>query len=365
VSALAVARQAEPAPGRARMGWRGDCLTALLSTWLIAGVFLDAWAHNTRPSLETFFTPWHAVLYSGFLATGGWIAWSLGRGVRRAGSWAGGVPAGYGLAGAGILVFAVAGVGDMIWHLTFGVERNLAALLSPTHIGLFVGMLLIVTAPLRAAWAEPAGPPAGWRPLLPAALSLTLAGTLTAFVLQPFHPLAHNFASRRLAALILERSAGAPFVMGRNIQVGVAGFMLATVCLFVPLVLLLRRWRPPAGMTAAMLAVQCVLMQGSGGFREPELAAFGVVGALAVEAMARGLRPGAGSPGRLLAFCGLAPPAFWGIYLAGIAVRDEGLGWSPEVWGGTLIWTALALFGVGLALAPGPASAPTPAPRRA
>src|SRR6266571_3197808 len=39
-----------------------------LSTWLMAGAYLDAWAHRHLARLETFYTPWHAVLYSGMLA---------------------------------------------------------------------------------------------------------------------------------------------------------------------------------------------------------------------------------------------------------------------------------------------------------
>src|SRR5262245_28799356 len=35
------------------------------AAWLVAGAYLDAWAHTNRSNLETFFTPWHAVLYSG------------------------------------------------------------------------------------------------------------------------------------------------------------------------------------------------------------------------------------------------------------------------------------------------------------
>jgi hypothetical protein len=341
-----VGRSADASPGS---GAR-DLVTALLCTWLIAGVFLDAWAHNTRPALESFFTPWHAVLYSGFLATGAWILAVRWRGRGAGGGRPAGGPAGYGLAAAGVALFALAGLGDMLWHVAFGIERDLAALLSPTHLGLFVAMLLIVTAPVRAAWPQPGAAPASWRGLLPVALSLALTGTLLAAILQPFHPLAHNFASRRLAALILERSAGSWFVMARNVQAGLAGFMLATVCLFGPVLLLVCRWRPPPGMITAMLAFQSVLVQASSGFREPSLAALGAAGALAADALARGIRPWRPGRGRLLAFAGVAPPLFWGLYLAGIAVRDGGLGWRTEVWSGTLVWTGLVLLGVALAL---------------
>lgn len=36
----------------------------------MAGVFIDGFAHsNLRNTIEDFFTPWHAILYSGFTAT--------------------------------------------------------------------------------------------------------------------------------------------------------------------------------------------------------------------------------------------------------------------------------------------------------
>src|SRR5437588_240720 len=50
-------------------GGRGfDRAATALGGWLIGGVYLDGWAHRHRANLETFFTPWHAVLYAGFLA---------------------------------------------------------------------------------------------------------------------------------------------------------------------------------------------------------------------------------------------------------------------------------------------------------
>ena len=45
----------------------------LLGTWLLVGVMVDGWAHNNLEALETFFTPWHALFYSGFVATAGWV----------------------------------------------------------------------------------------------------------------------------------------------------------------------------------------------------------------------------------------------------------------------------------------------------
>ena len=67
---------------RQRLSYRADMITVVLSLWVLLGVFLDAWAHNNLAQLETFFTPWHAVLYSGFVALAGWSCWILWRGVR-------------------------------------------------------------------------------------------------------------------------------------------------------------------------------------------------------------------------------------------------------------------------------------------
>jgi hypothetical protein len=41
-------------------------------------------------------------------------------------------------------------VGDLSWHLAFGIERDIAALLSPTHLGLFTGAFLTSAWP---SWA--------------------------------------------------------------------------------------------------------------------------------------------------------------------------------------------------------------------
>lgn len=54
----------EAPPGNVRFDW----IMVLVTIWGMGGLFLDGWAHSNVPQLETFFTPWHAVLYSGYLA---------------------------------------------------------------------------------------------------------------------------------------------------------------------------------------------------------------------------------------------------------------------------------------------------------
>jgi hypothetical protein len=346
------ARLAVPA---ARMGWRGDLLTVLLATWLIAGLFIDGWAHNTRPLLETFFTPWHAVFYSGFGAVAAWICWSVWTRRRAAGSWRAAVPAGYGLGLAGVAIFLVSGLGDMSWHVVFGIERDIAALLSPTHLGLFVGAFLIVTTPLRSAWADPGlGRRVGLGRLLPAVLSLTLAASLTAFMFQYLHPVNENFVSVGHELFLVQAFATFqyPFVHRLAVEAGVTGFMLSSALLFGPLLFLLRRWRPPVGSAAIVLGVQCLLMQALTGFSDAGLAVLGLLGAAAVEGLLAILRPSLTPRWRLRAFCAVAPVAFWGVYLAGIGLHDGGLGWKAELWGGALVWSGLTLLALAMFMLP-------------
>jgi WD40 repeat protein len=160
------------------------------SAWLVAGIYLDGWAHN-HAKVDSFFTPWHAVLYSGYAACAAVLFASvrLEAGRLRA-------PRGYGLAVLGALLFGVAGVLDMLWHITFGVEVNVSALLSPTHLLLASGATLMVLGPLRAAWSSER--PA-WVPVL---VSATFGYAVVTFMTQFAQPLIWPEASADFSRVI-------------------------------------------------------------------------------------------------------------------------------------------------------------------
>jgi hypothetical protein len=114
-----------------------------------------------------------------------------------------------------------------------------------------------VTAPLRSALAEPAWDRrAGLGRLLPAVLSATLAGVLVAFMFQYLHPIYENAVSLDHLDLLL--GSFDAFQVGYVREVcliaGIAGFLVATVTLFGPLVWLARRWRLPAGAACSCSA---------------------------------------------------------------------------------------------------------------
>src|SRR4029079_10956361 len=94
---------ADPAP----LTKRDRIAFLVFSTWAIVGLFLDGWSHNHHKP-ETFFTPWHAVLYSGFGV--GLAYWTFeGRRRARAGEQ---VSLPDRLTIAGLLIFGIAAVGD-------------------------------------------------------------------------------------------------------------------------------------------------------------------------------------------------------------------------------------------------------------
>lgn len=73
----------------------GHFITMLLGAWLVLGIFIDGYAHN-HGVVETFFTPWHAILYSGFLVCAAWIIGLILYARKRNGcSWKEAIPSGY------------------------------------------------------------------------------------------------------------------------------------------------------------------------------------------------------------------------------------------------------------------------------
>jgi hypothetical protein len=160
---------------------------SICSAVFVAGVSVDLWAHNNiRPLFETFFTPWHGLLYGGFVLLAAQILSTLLLNHRRSrGHWSRSLPAGYELTPIGVGIFVFGGIFDLIWHSVFGIEADLDALVSPSHLLLLLGAFLMVGAPLRGrAAASQAQAP--WSVALAALLSLTVLVPFFAFFTSPF-----------------------------------------------------------------------------------------------------------------------------------------------------------------------------------
>ena len=316
-----------------------DIITLAAGVWLLTGTYVDGWAHNNLRDLETFFTPWHAILYSGFAACAVWIAALTWRRHAPGARWTEAIPAGYGAAAAGVLLFLMSGAADFAWHSVFGIEQGLKALFSPSHLGLATGGFLILSAPFSSAWHSPQR---SWPRLMPAVVSAMLSGMVAAFILQEFAVFARHGLIQTYSG-----AAGAPAVVvptSSSIMVSLASFFVSTAVIFVPVLLLSLRWRLHAAVPAAMALLPSVALQIMVALRDAWLVPVALVGAVLVGVVWAVVRPKPDRHARLMTAIGLAPVAFWAPYFTGVALRDGALSFSPEIWGGTLAWTGLEML---------------------
>lgn len=253
-----------PARGRPLGGLRFDWTIIVFTGWTLAGVYLDGWAHLHVPQLETFFTPWHAVLYSGFLAAATFLVGSLLRNRMKGYPWAEALPDGYQLSLLGAVIFAAAGVGDMFWHLAFGVESDFEALFSPTHLGLALGAALIGTGPLRAGWrrSDVDADPRSWVTQLPVILSLAFLLSAFTFFTQDAHPFGLTWPAEALRpSPATVRLLGYPSSTEEIFQLlGAFGIVLQSGILMGVVLLALRRWRLRPGSLTLLFTLNASLM---------------------------------------------------------------------------------------------------------
>ncbi len=263
---------------------RLDWTMATLSAVFVGGVYLDGWAHTHGQVDQSFFTPWHAVFYGGYVVVAAVLAviWLGGR--ARGLPWRRAMPAGYELALVGALVFAVGGLTDLIWHTVYGIEVGVEAVLSPTHLLLAVGLGLIATGSVRAGWRRnEAG--SRWTAQGPVVLGILSTLSVLTFFTQYAHPLVFVAAGR-----------GHPF--GGAVGLGVASILLQAVILMAAVLLAARR-RLPRGGLALMLALNGVgmgFLDFSGGY-PLALVVAAVVTAVLIDVVYAVLRPGASRPG--------------------------------------------------------------------
>lgn len=337
-----------------------DGVTAVLGAWLIVGLFLDGYMHNTQgDQLESFFTPWHGVLYSGFVAAAVWIALPMRGAAGPVRERLAALPRGYAAGAVGALIFAVGGMGDTVWHSLLGIEVDLEALLSPPHLVLFVGAALMLTTPARAAWARHEDAPT-LRTFAPALASVTLTTLLVGFFfmyssgLFDFHATAAFAGAFAPGGLLAET----PFLWDVLSGHGVVARLLTTVILMLPALLLVVRWQTPAGTFTILFAAFALFMWVLEDFRLPAVVAAGIVAGIAADVLVARLRPSGERRGALRVFAASVPAVLWLAHFGLLAVAGE-LGWPVTMWGGVVLFAAGTGYVLSLLAAP-PAVPQTP-----
>jgi hypothetical protein len=316
-----IAERKAPSPSDARSR-RHDIATVFFGLWMATALYIDGWSHlNDEP--ETFFSPWHVMLYSGF---GTAVAYFAVEDMRQRRSGARSID---GIGVLGLALFAVAGVADFLWHEIFGVEADLETLLSPSHLGLLASGVLIFSTPFRSAWKRGGEQEPSFRSFLPALLSITLSTAVTSFFLS-------YLSAFRVPALLLHSNVALLFL--HQLQV-IGSVLITNVLLLVPTLLVLRRWRPPLGSFTILYSTIGISMVAIDSFRWPRLAIPAVVGGVLADLIVR--VAGSRSPSattRLIA--GLVPAGMWCAWVAAVEAT-LGVYWSPE-----LVWGTVALAGL-------------------
>jgi hypothetical protein len=347
---------------RQQTSWRDDMVTAALCAWVVAGIALDAWAHQSA-RLETFFTPWHGVLYSGFAVLMVWMVGRVAAATRPRRALAA-VPVGYGLGVIGTAIFLVSGIGDGIWHTVFGIEQDIEATLSPTHIGLFVGALLVFTTPLRAVWSsDRLGAAPSLRAFMPALLSLTFATVLTSFLFFYLSAFRDPASTLPFEQRVSHASGSFPALEATR-QLGVASVLLTNLLLLAPVLLLLRRWRPPFGSATLLFTTVAAVSTATQEFAHGELVFAALAGGLVADwSIAWSSRVSSPTATHRLVAT-VTPLALWGSYFLVLQLRD-GIAWAAELWTGSIIFASLSGFALSLLMAPPPPAAPADEPQTA
>jgi hypothetical protein len=323
---------------------------------MLTGLYLDVWAHRTLGVVETFFTVWHAMFYSGFLATGAWLAGSIMRLTRHAGGRKLIIPLGYDTAVIGFAVFGAGGVFDWLWHTIRGIEQSLTALMSPPHLTIMVGGVLILSAPFRAAWLSSENRTPSRRTFAPALVALALAVTLvTLFMMFHWGFDALDYATApgraRFATSFVDSEEGRRRLANLTMTHGYTNVLLSNIVLFGPVLLMLRRWRPPIGTVATFFGVVTAYMAGLGTFDSWEWIPVAIAVGLGIDVLIHLLRPAPNRLGALRVFAIAGPVLLWGVYFGLVHARFEVV-WPVEVWVGTIMWSGIIGWGLSLLAVP-------------
>ena len=141
-------------------------------SWFLIGTWIDASAHSyLNGDLESFFTPWHAVLYSGY-AFSVLSTMYIKNSIKD-------YRIDIGVLGA--VIFGIGGGLDLLWHTFLGIEQGVEPLVSPSHLMLFLGAFLMLAYVFASR-------PNKETLDTPAVITVGAAFSLITFITQFLHP---------------------------------------------------------------------------------------------------------------------------------------------------------------------------------
>ncbi len=335
-----------------RHGWpaatrRFDLVALLLAAWVLLGGYVDGVAHVHGATDDTFFTPFHLLLYTGLLAKGLFLAGMQLRNVQRGHSWHQALPRGYLASLAGVMLMAIGGFLDFLWHTAFGIEADIEASVSPPHLLLACGALVFMSGPLRALWGR-AEVKRGWAQLFPAIVSALLVYSLFSLFTQFAHAI--SWAGQYMAG----GASGEPVIQDHALT---ARVLVPALLMSATMLLLLRRWALPFGALTFLLLGNSTLMYllrspDHGGSNWLVLLAALVAGLVGDLLLWRLQRPRiAAGPLRLLAF---AVPLTYFVTFFVVLQLGGGIWWTTSMWTGVSVLAGAFSLGLSYVALPPP-----------
>jgi hypothetical protein len=359
--------------------WREDLTAMIIAVWPITALFFDGRNHNNKTGQESFFSVAHIVLYAGMTAFAIYVATLINKYQVRSGANPSrgsfdfkAIPVGYGVSIIGLCILGVAGPADLTWHSLYGFEINVEAIVSPPHLALFLGGLLVSSTGIRSMWAKRDIAP-DMRRYLPALLSGILFISMVNFITMYLSAWMTDVAPTKDFVNDLKRF---PDVMSNQhigLSEGLRGYgdnlfpyhyytvgqalgsiVISTIVLLGPTLLILRRWRVPDGTFTITYLVFGLLMNIMTQYRDAWTLIVLVVTGVAIDLMQHFFAPG---PGRRLTLGGirlvgsLAAVVLWLSYFGLLAV-EKGIGWKTTTWVGAAVIGIGAGFGTAFLVAP-------------
>lgn len=318
-----------------------DWSMTLASLWCSGGILLDAWYHFHN-DIETFFEPAHALLYAGLFASYAFTAIAAWRFHRQGYPWRRALPRGYEITVAGLVVFLVGGILDMIKHTLWGFEEGFNALLSPTHLMIGAGIFLMVGGVVRSAIVRdrPASTLSAQLPyLLGLASMMELIHWGTQFIFQseaeqinaPLNAALYPHDTFTLLSLQYDKQG-----LGL-LAVIVQSLLIAGFAVYAGRRLALRPGAITVLLVAGNLFIALSQSNAIGQFLAVMLAsvAAGIAGDLvAAQPTSPESRWG------ISAF--LMPAVYWSVMLIVLALTRHGIWWSPDVISGSIVIAGVA-----------------------
>jgi hypothetical protein len=329
-----------------------DLIISFCGIWLAGGFLFDSWAH-LHVGVETFFTPYHAIFYAAMLGAAITFGIFAVRNQLAGYAYPRFLPVAYRQALIGVPVFFLGGVGDLIWHTVFGVENRIEAVTSPTHLIIGYGVVLVLSGPIRSAFAARTTV-LSLRAQLP--LIFCVASILEFAHLGMSYAFDPSVARMDAAPT---QVAGSPYALlyaalaQYKLGTGVTIILLTAIVEMAFALWIASRFRlAPGAMTVFFILGDTMIATALTNDR-PILAIHftqalvaGIVADI-ILARARGSRIELPSLRTMRTFAILVPLAYYSTFFA-LTIAIEGTWWSWSLIASTIVWTVAAGFGLTL-----------------